>query len=188
MSKDDDPEVKETPAEKAAAERAQKSWERYQQVGVDAENKYMANVDQMKSDWQHNVVAGESSKALTEKFDQASDSLALNEFNSGADPSSGRFQGNQAGLSEAKVSTVSDTLTEGAQLQHDRHAANLGNVVAMGSNQSTTATMGLNDLARRESSAATTSAINDYKDNADDRELAGMATGAGLSMAMSNRG
>ena len=184
MSKSEDPEVKETPAEKAAAEVAMKSWQRYQDTGVELENTYMEKVDDMDSAWQHNMVTGETNKTMTEAYSDAADGLSMSQFNTGADPSSGRYQGSMSDLKEDQAADTSTRMIGADQGQEDRHVGGLQNVVAMGNSQATTATAGLNDVARNEATTERAAAVKDYKSDADDRTMAGMATGAGLSMAM----
>lgn len=178
------PEVQESPAEKAAAEVAMKSWKRYQDVGVEIENQYIDKVKDMDSDWQHQMVTGETNKDLSEAYGEAAEGLSISQFNSGADPSSSRFQSSMNDLKEDQATATAEHTVKADQQQEDRYVGGLQNVVAIGNNQATTAQASLQDVARDEASKAHGDAVKDYHSDESDRELAGMVTGAGLSMAM----
>lgn len=186
LGKGDKPEVEETPEQKEAAAVAMEKWEHYNDNYVPVENEYMRRVDAMDSDNQHDLATGSANKSYSEAFDGLADSVAGREMHSGAEPGSGRFAG---GLSDVRVEQGKATaggLVDADQAQETRHAGGVRNIVNMGQGVSADAQMGLQDVANRSASNASSAAVNDFKTGQDNRELVGMAAGGALAYGLNN--
>ena len=186
MSKGDN-EIEETPEQVEAAAVAMEKWEHYNDTYVPVENEYMSRVDDMDSEWQHDMAAGNANKAYKPVFDDAAETVAENEMKAGADPSSGRFIGGLADVRETEGTATSAAKVEADQHQETRYAGGVRNIVNVGQGVSTDAQMGLQDVANRSASDAANEAISDFRTDQSNRQLVGMAAGAGLSYGLNNK-
>lgn len=174
------PEVKETAAQKAAADVAKKQWDLYQSDFKQHEDNFIARVDAYNSDT--NMAEAKQaadvgySKAYSKNREGAAKSLSA----SGVDPTSGKFQSTMSEMTTDQAIGQSDTANRAQSSEQDKYLAGLSDVAAIGMGQQTGALEGMGDVANTSLSKATADAEADFNKRSSNLQLAGAAAGLGL--------
>lgn len=179
-----DNEVKETVEQRELAKIAAEKWGKYQQIYVPMENEFMANVDDMGSEWQSDRAAGSANKSVQEEFGGLSDAVQKRSFEAGVNPNSGRFAAQTSEIAEAKADSGAQTEVGARVKQQDAHIEGLSNVVKLGQGQSVSAQQGLSDVASDSASQAASAAKNAYQRQTDTNNMLGTAGGMATSYGL----
>lgn len=177
-------EVKETEAEKAAAEVAMKQWELYKNELKGFEAGFIQRVDNLNSaanmaDAKESVDLGYN-KSYSDARTQAADTMAAN----GVDPSSSKFQGELNRLTTEQGVNQSDTINRAQVGEQDKYVAGLQDVVAIGMGQKAESLAGLSDTATLSMRKATTDAYNDFNQSSAMAQTVGAVAGASASYGL----
>jgi hypothetical protein len=171
-------EVPETASERALAEVSAGKWKMYQDQFVPLENQYMREVDNLGSAGSQQRLAtmamnkaGESTLGLQTQLNQQS-------FAKGIDPSSGQYQTKSMVLNGAIQRTKDNAYAQGMNAAKNAHLQGIGNVVAMGSGQDTTAFNGFGNLANTAARSAIGDTGRDFQKSLDNQQLTGQVLGA----------
>lgn len=178
------PEIKETAAERAAAELAAEKWQDYQKDFVPIENEYMNSVNDLNSE---SNKARVSAKAQANVVDQSSGLLGQamqKNFARGIDPSSGASNANTFALSQATQNSRANAGNKGLFGAENAYLQGVSNVVALGNNQDATAFESMGSIADRASGEAINKAKNDFIDFQGNQSLTGGLIGAASAYGM----
>ncbi|MCG7587079.1 hypothetical protein [Photobacterium sp. OFAV2-7] len=179
-------EIKETEAEKAAAEVAMKQWELYQSDLKGFETGFIKRVDNINSaanmaDVKESVDLGYS-KSYSDARDKTADTMTA----SGIDPSSSKFKGAMNKLTTEQAVKQGDTVNRAQVGEQDKHVAGLQDVVAIGMGQKAESLAGMGDSASLSLRKATTDAYNDFNQSAAMAQTVGATAGAAASYSLRN--
>lgn len=167
-------EVKETEAEKAAAQVAAKQWDLYSNELKPFENLFMSKVDNLNSEQKYAGIANDTNLGYQSEFGKARNSAATNLAASGVDPSSGKFQGALNDITSDQVVGQIDTTNRAQSSQADKYVAGLQDVVAMGAGQKADAMAGYSNIAN----VSMQKAQNDAQRALSDKQAVGGLVGA----------
>ncbi|MDP4546479.1 hypothetical protein [Marinobacter sp. MDS2] len=181
-----DNEVKDTPEQKYLAQVAAEKWNLAQDKLAPLENEYMATVDQMDSEQNMSYIRGRTMQAQTQALGGAQDGYAKGMTQAGIDPSSGRFQGEMAGLAMDVADSGGETLGRAQFEQDNQKILGLQNIVAIGQGQSGQAQAGLSGLAQQSSANAISEATQNFNRRSANLQLIGSVAGAGARYGMKN--
>lgn len=140
-------EVKETEAQKAQAEVANKQWGLYQSDLRQYEDIFMKKVDNLNSQEQYDKLAGTSALGTAQSFGSARQGLSDNLAASGVDPTSGRYQDAMKDLETDQALSQTDTTNRAQSSQQDKYVAGLQDVASIGQGQKAEALQGYSNLA-----------------------------------------
>ncbi|WBA13837.1 hypothetical protein [Salinivibrio proteolyticus] len=176
--------VKETAAQKAAADVARKQWDLYQSDFKQFEDNFIERVSAFNSatnmaDVKQAVDVGYN-KAYTKSRDETAQSLSA----SGINPNSGKFQSTMANMATDQALDQSDTTNRAQSSEQDKYLAGLSDVTAIGLGQKTGALEGIGDVANTSLRKATEDAEKDFNKRSSNLQLAGAAAGVGLRSYM----
>lgn len=175
-----DPEVKETPEQKAYAEVALKKWNDYQQVFKPAENNFMQKVNRMGSEKQFQQAANQGATATNMAFQSAINQNNKQSHALGINPNSPAFKAQQSRLHNAMENSKVDTTSRVLATQNERHVGGLKAISAIGAGKEAGAIAGMSDIASNSAAYAQNSAIN----KAQNRQLAGEVVGSGIGAGL----
>lgn len=171
-------EVPETEAERALAEVSAGKWKLYQEQFVPLENKYMREVDALGSAGRQQRLGQMAQDKAAEATYGLHSQLGQQYFSRGIDPSSGGYQTKSMALNSAIQRTKDNAYAQGINAAKNAHLQGIGNVVAMGSGQDTSAFNGFSNMAN----TAARNALNDsgraFERNLGEQQLTGQALGA----------
>lgn len=157
MGKGGSNEVKETEAQKAQAEVAQKQWDLYKTDLQQYEDIFMDKVDALNNENEYDKLAGTAALGTAQSFGSARQGLADNLAASGVDPTSGRYQEVMKDLETDQALSQTDTTNRAQSSQQDKYVAGLQDVASIGQGQKAEALQGYSDLA---SSSLNKAAVN----------------------------
>ena len=170
--------VKETKEEQALAEVASQKWELYKKDYRPLEDKYMGNVEAQNSDGAHSFAKGVAASATSEAFDDARKKTQTDLNSAGINPNSGHAKLTMAGLSDIQGGSSAEAKARASNSQDDSYVDGLKNIVAIGNNQSTTATAGLSDIAHSANEEASRKAQDAFNNKAAGLSTLGTLAGA----------
>lgn len=179
-----DNKVKETEAERAAAEVAMKQWDLYQTDLKGFEEGFIQRVDNMNSDANMAEAKEAVDLGYNKSYSEARSQSAENLAASGVDPSSGKFQGTLRELTTEQAIKQGDTVNRTQVGEQDKHIAGLQDVTAIGMGQKAEAMAGMGDTAALSLRKATQDAYSDFNRSSANQQLAGALAGAGANYAM----
>jgi hypothetical protein len=172
-------DVEPTQHEIALWNVAADEWNMYQREIVPIENEFMKRVDSMDSKGSYDFAKGVANVDAQNANSEYAEKVSANETAKGINPNSGRFKMGMADVAEKSGRNAGDNMGRATVEQQDRYIGGLGNIVAMGQNQATTAQAGLGDLAQASTVNARMDAENDFNSDMANQNLVG--TGAGLA-------
>lgn len=181
-------EIKETYDQKVAADVAAKQWALYQDMYVPVENQYISNVQGQNAEAKYSAVSGAANASVASAVSDAQRQNIAALVASGADPSSGRFLSKTADLGAKGAALTGDTKSRAQYSQQSSYLQGMGNVVALGQGQATSATAGFNDIAQNSAEYASSKAQSDLNSSAGNQYLAGTVAGFGAQQALSRGG
>ena len=179
-----DNEVKETEAERAAAEIAMKQWNLYKDELKGFEDNFIQRVDNINSE--SNMANAKEAvdlgynKSYSDARTQTADTMAA----SGIDPSSAKFQGAMNDMTTEQGIKQGDTVNRAQVGEQDKYVAGLQDVVAIGMGQKAESLSGINDTASLSMRKATTDAYNDFNQSAALGQTVGSVAGAGVAAGL----
>lgn len=181
---DGDNKVKDTPEQKELAAVAAEKWNFAQQNLSPLEDQYIQDVGDMDSEANMSYIRGRTMQGQTQAQSQATDKMASGLGEAGIDPGSGRFQGEQHGLSMDLAESGGENLGRAQFEQDSQKIQGLQNVTAIGQGQAGQAQAGLSQLAQESSSNAISDAENAFNRRAANLQLVGNLAGAGARYGM----
>lgn len=170
--------VKETAAQRTAVRNAANEWNRYQDVFVRVENEYKRISESMGDEANYENIAGAANTAANAATSAAVGQTEKRLAASGVNPNTGK---SATATNDIVTNSGNNEIQTAAQGEHNvtqRYTGNLQNVMAMGQGEKTTATAGLNDIARASGQKARQDAINE----ANEVSIPAAVVGAGASL------
>jgi len=178
----------ETPSQRALAEVAAQSFNRYRDVFAPMEDAYIQDVVGMSSQENYERAAGIGGTAYQAEFDPIVREQQSEMLSRGIDPSSGAFgEGSQA-LRRAHAAGQGLGVANAQIANTDRFYQGLSNVVAMGQGIPTQAIGGYSDLASSAAEQASSEAETRFGKRQQGQQILGTAAGAGLGSWMQRPG
>lgn len=177
-------EVPETAAEIALAETSAKKWQDYQENFVPLENQYMKRVDDMGTQNSINRVGNAAMGQVDQQMRGQNAGLTQQSFQHNLDPTSGGFKTKSIALNSAIDQTRQNAVNNGQFAAENSHIQGLGNIVAMGNNQETTAFNSMGSLASQAAGQAINDAQANYTKWQGDQEMKGAIAGGLASYGM----
>ncbi len=177
-------EIKETEAEKAAAEVAKEQWDLYKNELSQYEDIFMDKVDDLNNESEYGNVASDANLAYSSSFTKARGSTATGLAASGVDPTSGKYKSAMDGLTEDQAVAQIDTTNKAQTDQANKYTAGLSDVVSIGAGQKAEALSGYNSIANNSLREAVTDAQVSQSNSAATAGAVGAAGGMGLSYYM----
>ncbi|WP_454010306.1 hypothetical protein [Aeromonas sp. Marseille-Q7275] len=186
MGKGGSNEIKETEAQKAAADVAMEQWGLYKNDLQKYEDIFMEKVDDLNSEGEFDKLAGTASLGAAKTFGDARKGQADAMAASGIDPTSGRYQETMAGLETDQALSQTDTANRAQSSQQDRHVAGLKDVVSIGAGQKAESLAGMGDVA----TTSLRKSVNDAQISFQNRQatagMVGTVLGAGASYGLAS--
>lgn len=184
-------DVRETAAQKAAAEVARKQWSMYQQELKPFEDLFIEKVDTLNEDGQHQQLAGEVGLGYASSFGQARQQAGNELAAAGVDPTSGKYQDTMDDLTGEQFVGQADAVARTQTSQQDKYVAGLKDIAAIGQGQKAEAVQGYQDLSNMAHQKASAEAQIAHQKKLSSRaataglvgSLAGAATSYGLGQA-----
>lgn len=174
-------EVKETEAEKAAAEVAKEQWQTYQTDLKPYENLFMAKVEDMNSEDQYDKLAGATNLGYSNSFGKAREQTAQGLASAGVDPTSGKYQATMDGITSDQTVGLIDATNRAQSSQQDKYVAGLKDIQSIGQGQKAEALQGYDNIA----SNSLRKSVSDASASAESRQniagTVGSAAGMGLN-------
>lgn len=177
--------IKETREQKELARIALERWQRYGEIGVPAENKYIDYVtNQVNSESRQNLAAGAASGAVASSFGRAvqSDIARMTSEGTGVNPNSGKFKAAVQERQDQEGAARLAAVEQSKQQLDDDRVRGLQNIVAIGNNAEGVAIGGLQDAANTSAYYANQSAVQDFRNDMSDQAFVGQAVGFGAGM------
>lgn len=172
--------IDDTEDQKALADIALDRFNRYQNLYVPAENRYISQVQNYDSgsrmDQAGGTAAGNVQQAFGEGFQQQRSDMAA----SGINPSSGMFQSAVGNFGSNMMAASSDNINRSQQSIQDSKVTGMQNVVAMGQGVAGNAMSGLGDAAGYSAEEASRRATNSFNQQQGMRQIGGMALGGAI--------
>lgn len=181
MGGSSDNEVKETAAEKAAAEVAVKEWNLYNNELKEFEDIFMQRVDNINSQSNMDDVKQSADLSYNREYSKARDATAQQLNASGVDPSSGKYQSTLSDLTTDQAIAQGDTVNRAQVNEQDKYVVGKQDVVAVGMGQKAEGLAGIEDTARLAASKATNDAYGDFNRRAANAQAVGTLAGIGTS-------
>ncbi|HGY1014355.1 TPA: hypothetical protein ACNUUK_002652 [Aeromonas salmonicida subsp. smithia] len=177
MGKGGSNEIKETEAQKAAADVAMEQWDIYKNDLQQYEDIFMDKVDDLNDEKQYDKLAGTAALGTAQAFGGArvglSDSLAAG----GVDPTSGKYQEAMGSLETDQALSQTDTTNRAQSSQQDKFVAGLRDVVSIGAGQKAESLAGMGDVASTSLRKATNDAQTSFQDKQATAGLVGTLAG-----------
>lgn len=171
-------EVKETSAQKAAADVAKDQWSYYQNNLKQYEDLFMDKVDNLNNESNYTKVAGDAATQTSSAFEQARENAADSMAASGVDPTSGRYQATMKDITQKQIGSQVDTVTKAQNDQTSKYTAGLQDVVSIGSGEKAEALNGYDSLASSSATKAESDAESAF--NSHSALVNGLGTAAGM--------
>jgi hypothetical protein len=179
-----DTDIPETEAERALAEVSAKKWQDYQENFVPLENQYMQRVDDIGQQSNIDRVGDQAAAGVMSETSGANVGLQQQQFAKGLDPTSGGFKTKSSALNGAIQKSVQNAKNNGQFAAENSHIKGLGNVVAIGNGQETTAFNSMGSLAGQATSQAVNDSMNDFSRAQGEQDMVGTIAGAGMRGGM----
>ncbi|UJZ96338.1 hypothetical protein IHC87_17370 [Photobacterium damselae subsp. damselae] len=172
--------VKETDAQRAAAEIAAKQWDIYDQDLKGFEDSFIQRVDALNSE--SNMANTQQGVDLNyaSSFGNARKQASQHLTAQGIDPSGSRYQSVMDDLQSDQAISQADTINRAQIAEQDRHINGLSDVVAVGAGQKGEALAGMGDVANNSLRKSVADAQDAFNKKAANAQLAGTALGAGV--------
>lgn len=177
-------EVKETEAQKAAAEVAMKQWGIYQTDLRPFEDTFIKKVDGLNGGKEYDKQASTAALGTAQGFGEARRGLADAMAAGGVDPTSGKYQEAMGELGTDQALSQTDTTNRAQSSQQDRYVAGLKDVVSIGQGQKAEAMAGMGDLANASLRKATSDAQSAFQSKQATAGLIGSVGGAYVNHRM----
>ena len=180
----DAPEVEETAAERALAETSAMKWKDYQENFVPLENQYMQRVNDLGTENAQGLVGNQARSQVMSQMQGQNSGLAKQSFQQNLDPTSGAFKTKSMALNNAIQKTRENAANNAQFAAENSYIQGLGNIVAMGNGQETTAFNSMGNLAQQATGEAINDARNDFTKLQSDKEMTGAVVGGLASYGM----
>ena len=176
--------VKETEAERAAAEVAKEQWGMVQTNLKPYEGLFMTKVEDMNSQDQYDKLAGATNLGYSNSFGKAREQTAQGLASAGVDPTSGKYQATMDGITSDQTVGLIDATNRAQSSQQDKFVAGLKDIQSIGQGQKAEALQGYDSIA----SNSLRRSVNDASASAESRQniagTVGSAAGMGLNYYM----
>ncbi|MBV7438809.1 hypothetical protein [Aeromonas sp. sif2416] len=184
MGKGGSNEIKETEAQKAAADVATEQWDIYKNDLQQYEDIFMDKVDDLNDEEQYDKLAGTAALGTAQAFGEAriglSDSLAAG----GVDPTSGKYQEAMSALETDQALSQTDTTNRAQSSQQDKFVAGLKDVVSIGAGQKAESLAGMGDVANTSLRKATNDAQTSFQNKQATAGLVGTLAGGATAYGL----
>lgn len=184
MGKGGSNEIKETEAQKAAADVATEQWDIYKNDLQQYEDIFMDKVDDLNDEEQYDKLAGTAALGTAQAFGEAriglSDSLAAG----GVDPTSGKYQEAMSVLETDQALSQTDTTNRAQSSQQDKFVAGLKDVVSIGAGQKAESLAGMGDVANTSLRKATNDALTSFQNKQATAGLVGTLAGGATAYGL----
>ncbi|OEE65846.1 hypothetical protein A1OO_08540 [Enterovibrio norvegicus FF-33] len=177
-------EVKETSAQIAASEVAQKQWEIYENELSQHIDVFRGRINNFRADANMSERGSNVNLAYQDAFSNTKGDAAKAMAASGVDPSSGKFTQTMAQMSTEQGTGTTDTVNRAQAAEQDKYIAGLSDYVAMGVGEQSDALQGLSDVASLSTQKAINDAATAFNKRSSNLQLAGAAAGVGLRSYM----
>ncbi|TGZ32577.1 hypothetical protein EQ875_03858 [Photobacterium damselae subsp. damselae] len=181
-------EIKETSAQKAAAEVASKQWDIYSNELKGFEDTFIQRVDSYNSAQNMANTKQDSDLAYASMFSDTRKAAQGQLASAGADPSSAKYQETMAGISSDQGVQQADTINRAQAAEQDKHMAGLQDITAIGMGQKSGALSGMDSVADNSIRKAQADAQDAFNRRAANQQLVGSVAGAGASYGLRNVG
>lgn len=180
MGKGGSNEIKETEAQKAAADVASEQWSLYKNDLQQYEDLFMDKVEDLNSEREYDKLAGTAALGTAQSFGEARSGLADSLAAGGVDPTSGKYQSAMSNLEADQALSQTDTTNRAQSSQQDRYVAGLKDVVSIGAGQKAEALAGMGDAANTSLRKAASDAQTSFQSKQATAGLVGAVGGAAL--------
>ncbi|WP_017411431.1 hypothetical protein [Aeromonas salmonicida] len=177
-------EIKETEAQKAAAEVANEQWGIYKNDLQKYEDIFMDKVGDLNSAQQFDGIEGTAALGTAQAFGEARAGLADSFAAGGIDPSSGRYQSAMQDLETDQAQSQTDTTNRAQSSQQDRFVAGLKDVVSIGAGQKAEALAGMGDVANTSLRKTVSDAQASFQGKQATAGMVGTVAGAGAAYGL----
>ncbi|HDZ8876955.1 TPA: hypothetical protein RUX67_000956 [Aeromonas dhakensis] len=184
MGKGGSNEIKETEAQKAAADVATEQWNIYKSDLQQYEDGFMDKVDGLNSEREYDKLAGTAALGTAQSFGEARAGLADSLAAGGVDPTSGKYQSAMSNLETDQALSQTDTTNRAQSSQQDRYVAGLKDVVSIGAGQKAEALAGMGDVANTSLRKAASDAQTSFQSKQATAGLVGSVAGAGAAYGL----
>lgn len=184
MGKGGSSEIKETEAQKAAADVAAEQWQLYKSDLQQYEDTFMNNVDDLNSGREYDKLAGTAALGTAQSFGEARAGLANSMAAGGVDPTSGKYQAAMTDLETDQALSQTDTTNRAQSSQQDKYVAGLKDVVSIGAGQKAESLAGMGDVAATSLRKASFDAQNAFASKQATAGLVGAVGGVGAAYGM----
>lgn len=181
-------EIKETAAEQAAADVANKQWDLYSNELKGFEDNFIQRVDNFNSKRNMDKTKQDTDLAYADSYGKSRDASQKQLASSGVDPTSQKYQKSMDEITSNQTVQQADTINRAQTAEQDKHVAGLQDVASIGMGQKSEALSGMGDVATASLRKATEDAQDDFNRRAANLQLAGAASGAGASYGLRNVG
>lgn len=183
-----DTDVEDTPEQRHMAQVAAEKWNYAQERLAPLEGEYMQDVGKMTAPSKMGYIEGQASQgqmqATGDMMEQANSQLAQG----GIDPSSGRAQSTNTGLTLDAAEAGGETMGRAQFEQENQQVQGLQNIVAMGQGESGQAQAGMSSVASQASADARNEAMQNFNRRNANLQLLGNVAGAGARYGMQGSG
>lgn len=184
MGKGGSNEIKETEAQKAAADVATEQWDIYKNDLQQYEDIFMDKVDDLNDEEQYDKLAGTAALGTAQAFGDARVGLADSLAAGGVDPTSGKYQEAMGALETDQALSQTDTTNRAQSSQQDKFVAGLKDVVSIGAGQKAESLAGMGDVANTSLRKATNDALTSFQNKQATAGLVGTLAGGATAYGL----
>ncbi|MNZ75644.1 hypothetical protein D3C78_941250 [compost metagenome] len=184
MGKGGSNEIKETEAQKAAADVATEQWDIYKNDLQQYEDIFMDKVDDLNDEEQYDKLAGTAALGTAQAFGDARVGLADSLAAGGVDPTSGKYQEAMSVLETDQALSQTDTTNRAQSSQQDKFVAGLKDVVSIGAGQKAESLAGMGDVANTSLRKATNDAQTSFQNKQATAGLVGTLAGGATAYGL----
>ncbi|MND19038.1 hypothetical protein D3C80_93380 [compost metagenome] len=184
MGKGGSNEIKETEAQKAAADVATEQWDIYKNDLQQYEDIFMDKVDDLNDEEQYDKLAGTAALGTAQAFGDARYGLADSLAAGGVDPTSGKYQEAMGALETDQALSQTDTTNRAQSSQQDKFVAGLKDVVSIGAGQKAESLAGMGDVANTSLRKATNDAQTSFQNKQATAGLVGTLAGGATAYGL----
>lgn len=184
MGKGGSNEIKETEAQKAAADVATEQWDIYKNDLQQYEDIFMDKVDDLNDEEQYDKLAGTAALGTAQAFGDARVGLADSLAAGGVDPTSGKYQEAMGALETDQALSQTDTTNRAQSSQQDKFVAGLKDVVSIGAGQKAESLAGMGDVANTSLRKATNDAQTSFQNKQAAAGLVGTLAGGATAYGL----
>ena len=184
MGKGGSNEIKETEAQKAAADVATEQWDIYKNDLQQYEDIFMDKVDDLNDEEQYDKLAGTAALGTAQAFGDARVGLADSLAAGGVDPTSGKYQEAMSALETDQALSQTDTTNRAQSSQQDKFVAGLKDVVSIGAGQKAESLAGMGDVANTSLRKATNDAQTSFQNKQATAGLVGTLAGGATAYGL----